>query len=132
MENSILSGIQAQWLRLHNTFATELARIRPEWRSQDTILYEEAKKILSALHQRYTYEEWLPILIGETAAQRYVGDKTAFTEYDPSVILIEYESLRYFCSIRCLVLFSTKQRLQFCVYIHSFVIWLLVVNRTDK
>ncbi|CAF1250679.1 unnamed protein product [Adineta ricciae] len=85
MENSVLSGIQAQWLRLHNTFATELARVRPEWRSQDTILYEEAKKILSALHQRYTYEEWLPILIGETTAQRYVGDKTPFTEYDPSM-----------------------------------------------
>ncbi|UJR31426.1 hypothetical protein I4U23_018919 [Adineta vaga] len=85
MENSVLSGIQAQWLRLHNTFAQELARIRPEWRSKDTILYEESKKILSALHQRYTYEEWLPILIGKTTTEQFVGDKNLFTRYNPSM-----------------------------------------------
>ena len=85
MENSILSGIQAQWLRLRNTFARELARLRPDWNSDDTVLYEESKKILSALHQRYTYEEWLPILIGKATAEHYVGDKSLFTQYDPSV-----------------------------------------------
>lgn len=85
MENSVLSGIQAQWLRLHNTFARELARLRPDWRSNDNVLYEEAKKIMSALHQRYTYDDWLPILIGKTAAEKYVGDKTLLTQYDPSV-----------------------------------------------
>jgi hypothetical protein len=85
MENVLLSGIQAQWLRLHNTFVRELALIRPDWKNNDHILYEEAKKILSGLHQRYVYEDWLPILIGKQAAQQFVGDKGFFTRYNPSV-----------------------------------------------
>jgi hypothetical protein len=85
MENVLLSGLQAQWLRLHNIFARELANIRPDWRNNDNILYDEAKKILSALHQRYSYEEWLPILIGQQAAQQYVGDNALFSRYNPNV-----------------------------------------------
>jgi hypothetical protein len=85
MENVLLAGLQAQWLRLHNIFARELANVRPDWKDNDEILYEEAKKILSALHQRYIYEDWLPILIGKQTAQQYVGDTTLFTHYNPNV-----------------------------------------------
>ena len=85
MENSVLAGIQAQWLRMHNFFAQELGNIRPDWRSNDNIMYEEAKKVLSALHQRYTYEDWLPTLIGREAAEHYFGDSRAVSRYDSSV-----------------------------------------------
>jgi peroxidase len=86
MENVLLSGIQTQWVRAHNAFAGELAEIRPDWQGNDDILYEETKKILSALHQRYTYEEWLPILIGKDRAQEYVGNVGLFSQYNPNVI----------------------------------------------
>jgi peroxidase len=85
MENSILSSLHALWLRMHNIFAREFAKIRPEWRSNDRILYEESKKILSALHQHYTYTEWLPILIGRKMTEQYVGDNNAFSRYNPTV-----------------------------------------------
>jgi peroxidase len=85
MENSILSGVQAQWLRIHNVFARELDKIRPDWRSDDRILYEESKKILTALHQHYTYTDWLPILIGNTTTEKYLGDNSQFTQYDSTV-----------------------------------------------
>jgi len=45
---------------------------------------KKQKKILSALHQRYTYDDWLPILIGKQAAQQFFGDKGPFTQYNPS------------------------------------------------
>jgi peroxidase len=85
MENILLSGIQAQWLRAHNIFARELASIRPDWRSNDNILYEEAKKILSGVHQHYIYDEWLPILIGKEKTQQYVGDNGLFSRYNPTM-----------------------------------------------
>ena len=85
MENPLLAGIQAQWVRLHNEFARELALIRPDWQNNDDLLYEETKKILSALHQRYVYDDWLPILIGRQTTQQYVGDNGLFTQYNPNV-----------------------------------------------
>ncbi len=89
MENPLLAGIQTQWVRLHNEFARELANIRPDWRDNDQILYEEAKKILSALHQHFTYDDWLPILIGKQTTQQYVGDNGFFSRYNPNVTMNE-------------------------------------------
>ena len=85
MENSILAGIQAQWLRMHNFFAHHLSNLRPEWKSNDRTLYEEARKILSAIHQHYTYTEWLPILIGKQTTDLYLKDKNVFSQYNPKV-----------------------------------------------
>lgn len=87
MENILLAGIQAQWLRAHNTFSDELIKINPEWANDDELIYEEAKKILAALHQRYTYEDWLPILVGEATARRVLGIPGAATQYNPSVMI---------------------------------------------
>lgn len=85
MENSVLSSIQAQWLRMHNLFARVLHDIYPEKKTDDKFIYEESKKILSALHQHYTYVDWLPILIGKQATEQYIGDSTSFTRYNPTV-----------------------------------------------
>lgn len=99
MENVLLSGLQAQWLRSHNIFAAELAKFRPDWKSNDHILYEESKKILAALHQRYTYDDWLPILIGPQAAQRFTGDNGPFSRYDPTVSIHEHRQATLFFSL---------------------------------
>jgi len=85
IETSVLASVQTQWLRMHNIFARELANIRPDWRTNDNILYEESKKILSAIHQHYTYEEWLPILIGKQATEQYISDNSLFSRYNPTV-----------------------------------------------
>lgn len=85
MQTIVLSGLQTQWLRIHNRFVQSLAEIRPDWRANDEILYQETRKILIALHQHYTYNYWLPILIGEENTKLYTGDKGFFSQYDPSV-----------------------------------------------
>ena len=85
MENLVLAGIQSQWLRAHNRFSLALLQLRPDWQGADELLYQESRKILVALHQNYIYNSWLPILIGEEGAARYVGDQGAFSRYDPGV-----------------------------------------------
>lgn len=130
MENTLLAGIQTQWVRAHNIFARELVTIRPDWKNNDEILYEETKKILSALHQRYVYEDWLPILIGPTATQKFVGDNGLFSRYDPKVTLISsFYSMNFiFLSYRHKVSYSMKLLPVSYVFIHSFEISTVVVS----
>ena len=130
MENTLLAGIQTQWVRAHNIFGRELANIRPDWRSNDDILYEETKKILSALHQRFVYEDWLPILIGQPAAQKFVGDNGLFSRYDPKVMPIQlFLTMKFiFDSHRHKVLFSMTLSLVSYVYILSSEISSVVAN----
>jgi hypothetical protein len=118
MENPLLAGIQAQWVRLHNEFARELAVIRPDWQNNDDLLYEETKKILSALHQRYVYDDWLPILIGKQTTQQYVGDTGLFSQYNPNVNIERKSSSSISDLFRSLVWYLMKLQQLLYVYIH--------------
>lgn len=120
MENILLAGIQTQWVRIHNMFANELSVIRPDWAASDDILYEEVRHILSALHQRYIYEDWLPVLIGPDAAQRYTGHQGLFSQYNPNVRSIRrvFDCKKsFFFACRFLVLSLMKLQQEHYVYI---------------
>ncbi|KAI5698979.1 hypothetical protein M8J75_014772 [Diaphorina citri] len=53
----------------HNRLVTELAEVNPDW-SED-VLFEEARSIVIAQIQHVTYDEYLPVLIGETNIQEW-------------------------------------------------------------
>lgn len=68
--NSIgLTILHTLWFRRHNKVATELKRVNPDW--TDEQLYQEARKIVGAQLQHITYNELLPMLLGEEAMNEF-------------------------------------------------------------
>lgn len=49
-------------LRLHNLLCDEFKTINPWW--DDQRLYQESRRLLIAMYQHVTYNEFVPILVG--------------------------------------------------------------------
>ena len=60
-ENIALLAMHTIWVRLHNQYAKKLSCIHPEWNGD--IIYHETRKIIIAILQQITYNEWLPFLV---------------------------------------------------------------------
>lgn len=77
-ENVMLTSMHTIFLREHNRWATAIGAAFPDF--DDERVYQTARMVLGAAHQKITYEEWLPALLG--------GDVSSFTggtAYDPSI-----------------------------------------------
>ena len=59
-----LMAMHAIWVREHNRIANYLHVLNPYW--NDEKLFQEARKIVAALMQHITYNEWLEVLFNET------------------------------------------------------------------
>ena len=58
------------WAREHNRLAKGLRKLNPGWNSNR--VFQEARKILGAIMQHVTYNEWIPaILAPEIVSQMY-------------------------------------------------------------
>ena len=68
-EQAALAAMHTLWVREHNKIARELSRINLHWDSER--IYQEARKIVGGVIQEITYEEWLPIAIGQNTLRPY-------------------------------------------------------------
>lgn len=70
-EQAALAAMHTLWVREHNKIATGLRNLNRHWDGER--IYQETRKIVGALVQQITYEEWLPIAIGRDALSPYRG-----------------------------------------------------------
>ncbi|XP_064611208.1 chorion peroxidase-like [Liolophura sinensis] len=85
-EVSHLIGVHTVWVREHNRIATKLASLNPSWK--DETLYQETRRIVSALIQHISYKEWLPIVLGNDIMTKYnlsVLSSGFYDQYDENV-----------------------------------------------
>lgn len=73
-----LLSMHTIWVREHNRLAEELKKLNSHW--DDNKIYLETRKLIGALMQKITYQDWLPIVLGNrmTEIGNYMG-------YDDSV-----------------------------------------------
>ncbi|XP_030051017.1 thyroid peroxidase [Microcaecilia unicolor] len=75
-----LAALHTLWLREHNRLAKELKKLNPFWSSET--VYQEARKIVGALHQIITLRDYIPKIIGPVAVNQYIGQ---YQGYDSTV-----------------------------------------------
>ena len=51
------------WAREHNRLAKGLSELNPHWKSDR--VFHEARKILGAIMQHVTYNEWIAVILDE-------------------------------------------------------------------
>ena len=61
-EQTSLLTMHTLWFREHNRIADRLQSINPDW--SDERVYQEARKIVGAVVQKITYEDYLPKILG--------------------------------------------------------------------
>ncbi|KAM6960631.1 eosinophil peroxidase [Aplochiton taeniatus] len=77
-------ALHTVFLREHNRLVKELHALNPQW-SPDT-LYQEARKIMGAIHQILTWEHYLPRVLGDVANAQLMPPYEGYDpEVDPSI-----------------------------------------------
>ena len=76
-----LTAMHTIWVRAHNGIAKQLKDLNsPDYGPE--LIYQETRKIIGAIHQYITYEEWLPHVIGPEAMTQKLG---SYNGYNPQV-----------------------------------------------
>nr|KAI8739523.1 peroxidasin-like; partial [Biomphalaria glabrata] len=87
-EHPALGAMHTIWLRAHNSIAKELRTRRPA--DTDEEIFQMTRKIIGALQQVITYNEWLPIILGTEATKLKLTSKTGRTKrlsgVDPRIL----------------------------------------------
>ena len=68
-EQNHLAVMHTIWVREHNRLEERLHRLNPHWSGD--VLYEETRRIVSAMVQHVTFNEFLPIVLGQREIKRH-------------------------------------------------------------
>ena len=75
-EQQALAAMHTLFVREHNRIVMNLNKINPHWDGERK--YQEARKIVGAILQKITYEDYLPLILGKNLPSKYY-------DYDASV-----------------------------------------------
>ncbi|XP_076326372.1 chorion peroxidase-like [Tachypleus tridentatus] len=81
-----LTVLHTLYVRDHNRIAIELGRLNPHW--DDERIYHEARHIMAGSVQHITFNEFLPMTVGEEMIHRYnltLNPEGHWNGYDPKV-----------------------------------------------
>ncbi|ELW62346.1 Thyroid peroxidase [Tupaia chinensis] len=79
-----LTAVHTLWLREHNRLATALKALNAHWSAD--VAYQEARKIVGALHQVITLRDYVPKILGPEAFEHHVGPYRGYdATTDPTV-----------------------------------------------
>lgn len=68
-ENLHLTSMHLLWARHHNYIVVELKKLNSDW--NDEKLYQEGRRIVAAQMQHITYNEFLSVIVGKDASERF-------------------------------------------------------------
>ena len=91
--------MHALFVRHHNNIASQLNQINPDW--SDETLFQETKRIVAAQIQHITYNEFLPVVLGQMQMNSFgikLTDSGYSNTYDPSTnaqILSSFSTAAY-------------------------------------
>ncbi|CAJ0567070.1 unnamed protein product, partial [Mesorhabditis spiculigera] len=75
-----LTSLHTIFMREHNRVAAELLEMNVNWDGET--IFQETRKLISAMIQHITYSQWLPTVLGKTGFAELIGD---YMGYDPTV-----------------------------------------------
>ncbi|CAL1280045.1 unnamed protein product [Larinioides sclopetarius] len=97
-QHPALTSLHVLFLREHNRIARGLREVNPRW--DDERLYQETRRIIGALMQMITYNEFLPLVIGPERMEWFDLSirRNGFTQYDetvPATLVNEFSTAAY-------------------------------------
>jgi hypothetical protein len=81
-EHLLITSMHTLFMREHNRLCMELPSRYPYLAGDDEATYQFARKIIGAIIQSITYNEYLPLLLGDNALNAYTGYKE---DVNPSI-----------------------------------------------
>ena len=83
-EQVVLTVMHTVWLREHNRIARALAKLNPTF--SDERLFQEARRIVGAVIQKITYQDYLPLIFGPVAYPMFFAPYEGYNDQvDPGV-----------------------------------------------
>ncbi|XP_066972309.1 peroxidase-like [Macrobrachium rosenbergii] len=81
-----LASMHTLWLRVHEGIVKQFSYHNPHW--SDETLYQESRRVVSALIQQITYKEFLPVVLGDSIMWEYDLYPSSYgykDNYDPNI-----------------------------------------------
>ena len=92
-ENLLLTSFHTIFVREHNRISKVILSKDP--RLTEDEIYHAAKNYVTALIQKITYDDFLPILLGPQAYQEYIGKYEKYDEKINPTLDVEFTTAAY-------------------------------------